>query len=123
MIDPGTSALVIGFSGGFGWLAKAWVGQAGKRETDLSRREKDYQERIDAQLSQIEQRFARLERANTVLVGVVHVIIDDLEPESSTLDAITALLRNAYPVPDDAPADLLNLTARLDAKTRRRKRA
>lgn len=125
MIDISDSLypLLAVAGGAVGWFFRTWFGRADKREAELSRRENDYRERIDRQLEDINARFSKLERANTVLIGVVHVIIDDLEPESGTLDAITALLRDAYPSTEDTPADLLNLTARLDAKTKRRKRA
>lgn len=116
-------SVLVALGGGAGFVVKTWFGRTDKREAELTRREQDYQERIDKQLAEMEARLARNERANVVLIGVMHVIIDDLEPENSTLQAITKLLKDAYPLTEDTPADLLNLTARLDAKTQRMRRA
>jgi hypothetical protein len=123
MNDLTLYSALVALGSGAGFIVKTWFGRTDKREADLSQREKDYQARTDKQLADFEKRFAIIERVNVVLVGMVHVIIDEIEPESSALEAITRLLKEAYPVPEHTPAELLNLTARLDAKTKRKRRA
>jgi hypothetical protein len=102
-----------------GGAVKWLFGLASGREASLNQREKDYRERIEAQVAGLEARLNRVERAYGVVVGVVHVWIDEIDHNSPSLPAIAAQLKLAFPVASDMPPELLNLVSRLDVKQKK----
>lgn len=115
----GVAALLGVAGGGIRWLTNSWFGRSDKREADLTMREKQYRDKIEGQVAGLEARLNRMERAYGVVVGIVHVWIDEIPHDSPSLAAVSAQLRMAFPASTEMPADLLNLVARLDNKKAR----
>lgn len=119
----GAFALVLGGVAAIGkalaWLLN-WQGERSDAksaklqawEDSLDRREKDQRTRLEA-------RFARLE-------GLVIVLRDSLldvtvelrlhDPQSAALAKATEVLRGAFPPEFALPADMMNLTRKLDGE-------
>lgn len=106
----GLAALLAVLGAGIKWLFDQAKGDG--READLSKRELAYRQQMEARLS-------RIERSHGVLLGVVHVIVDEinrLDPDSPAIPIVAAQLQAAFPTPEDMPADLLALMGRLAAR-------
>lgn len=97
-----------------------WLhGLANGREAALTKREIEYRDNIERQIADLTRRLARVERSNGVLLGVVHVWIDEIPHDSPSLPGITAQLRSAFPVTEDMPPEFTQLIMRLDGKQSR----
>lgn len=115
-MDGGTiAAIATPVGGALGFLARHFFTHRDRREESLLKREREWQ-------AAVESRLAKVEKAYGVVVGVVHVIVDDLEPEHASLGSIRALLKDAFPAVEETPEELLTLIARLDVKERRGRR-
>ncbi|ASP30747.1 hypothetical protein CHH26_11300 [Qipengyuania flava] len=109
----GLAALLAVLGAGIKWLFDQAKGSG--READLSKREMAYRQ-------QMEVRLSRIERSHGVLLGAVHVIVDEikrLDPDSPALPLVAAQLGAAFPEPEDMPSDLLALMGRLSASRRK----
>jgi hypothetical protein len=115
----GVAALLGVLGGGARWLAASWFGRADKREADVTMRESLYREKIEKRLATVEERADRIERAYGVVVGICHVWLEEIPHNSPSLPAIAAQLKVVFPLPEEMPADLLNLVARLEGKKSR----
>jgi hypothetical protein len=117
-VSASTLAIAVAtpVSGAFGFFVRHFFASRDKREEIILNRERTW-------MATVEARLAKVERAYGVVVGVVHVIVDDLEPGHSSFLPIRDLLKAAFPVTEETPPELLNLIARLDAKDAREKRS
>lgn len=87
-------------------------------EASLSAREKELREITEARLEALEGRLKVVETAYTLVVGVTHVMVDDLivlNPRSASLTMVLKRIRETYPLPEDMPSELAHLAARLSA--------
>ncbi len=85
-------------------------------EQSLVRREKEMREATEGRLAAVERQVRELDRAYSLVVGVTHIMVDDLivmNPRSAALSLVLSRIREAYPLTEDMPAELVNLAARL----------
>lgn len=107
----GVAALLGVVGAGLKYLLTRWFGREGEREAELSRREKDWMHGVEARLNKIEKAYG-------VVVGIVHVWIDEIGHDSPSLPVIAAQLKEAFPVDEEIPTELRNLVLRLETKQR-----
>lgn len=112
----GVAALLGVLGAGLKYVLDQWSGRGDKREADITMRERSYRDKIEQRLALVEEKAERMERAYGLVVGIVHVWIDEIDPEHPSLAAFSVQLKMAFPVPADMPNELVNLVTRLDAK-------
>lgn len=112
----GTAVLAVlgAIAGALRWLWNAGTG----RDRRIGEREERYIAKVEQRLRELDARVAQIERDYGVLVGVAHVMVDELiviRPVHPALALVTAKIREAYPVLGETPSEMLHLLHRLDA--------
>lgn len=106
---------VLGMAG----AALKWLWSAGTgRDRRIADREERYIAKVEQRLGELDERLQQIERDYGVVVGVAHVMIDELNaarPANPSLALVAAKIREAYPLLHETPSELLHLLHRLDA--------
>lgn len=114
-LDWGVIIAAIGLVvGGLKWL---WA-KGTNREAAITARERRYIEKVEARIEAIDGNLTKLQRDFGAVVGASHVLVDQLitiRPASPSLALFAAKLRDAYPVRNEMPSELVMLLLRIDA--------
>lgn len=112
------AAFLATIGAGFKWLWSNWGSRNADRDARLTAREEKYTAKVEGRLRELDERMEKVERAYGLVVGVAHVMVDDLmviNPRSAALLMVAERIRTAYPLPEETPTELLHLLGRLDA--------
>jgi len=129
-IFAGAVALLVAIGKAFAWLVNlddrrestrhakldAWQRELDARETRIDRAQVEYQKKIEGQLAALASWNARLQRQQSGLLRAYQTIsaaLRALDPASPALGAADELIRAAFPVDPDTPAEFLALLADL----------
>lgn len=98
----GLGALLTAVGGGIAYFFT----RSSTRESQLLAREKEHRLGMEA-------RIDRLETSYGVLAGVVHALLDAIDPTKIDLDELAAHLLSAYPSPQTMPSEIMAVIARI----------
>lgn len=114
-------AAFIGMLGtGAAWLFKNWGKSTIDRDDRITAREQAWSAKTEARMVALEENVAKLDRAYGVMIGVGHLMLDELEVHApASLALVRAQIRIAYPVDKELPTDLLQFAQRLDRRMER----
>lgn len=101
-----------------GGTVRYWWTRAGNAAERITEREERYTVKIERRLKEMNARLEKMERAYGLVVGIAHVMVDDLiilNPEAVALQMVATRIRDTYPDPAEIPAEMLHLLHRLDA--------
>lgn len=111
-------AALLGVAGaGFKYLFDNWGSKNADRDARIEAREERYTSKVEGRLREMDARLGQIERAYGLVVGVAHVMVDDLivrNPQSTALAIVAARIREEYPVREEVPSEMLHLLHRLD---------
>lgn len=113
----GVAAFLAVIGGGLKWL---WSKLA--RGVSIEDREERYIAKVERRIAAIEGELTKIKRDYGLVVGIAHVMVDDLlvvNPQSQALAMVAALVREAYPLVTDTPSEMMHLLHRLDAAGRK----
>ena len=103
----GGSAIVVGLIHAFfrflRWAVEFSCGRLDMRSDRVSKRERDYENKIERRLNHLEQEVALYRRATVILNGALAKIA----PDNPALSEVAAILAHAYPVKDTDLIDKL----------------
>lgn len=109
---------VVGAAIAWLWRQAQHLGAAQQpREDGITAREERYMNKVEGRLREMDDRLAKMESAFGLVVGVAHVMVDDLiviKPQSLSLRLVAGRIRAAYPKSDDMPGEIIHLLHRLD---------
>lgn len=121
----GIVALLGLLGGAAAWLWERIAGAVtrdARREVERDRRIEDREEsyiaKVETRLVAIEGELKALKRDYGLVVGIAHVMVDDLillNPRSAALAVVAVKIRETYPLQTDTPSEMLHLLSRLDA--------
>lgn len=114
----GVAAFLAVIGAGLKWIYDNWGVRGADRDDQITAREQRYLAKVEERLRELDARVFRVERAYGAVLGVAHVMVDDLiitNPKSAALEMVRGQLRAAYPTQTDMPNELYQLAMRLEA--------